>query len=675
MPVLLRSCRYKTVRALASAQWGHDPERDGPVAMADDVNGAIVRVTDALMTVLDGRAVTGGADDVLPPPISRIEDGWGERETVPGVAVPGVVAVGDRPGPIDAVPQAPPGFVERDELGDLRTLLLRAGEGGLTIAGTGLGLHGQGGIGKSVLAAALARDEVVRRAFPDGIYWVTVGEHPDLVAAQLQLLARLGAAAYGVRSTLDGANALRAALAERRVLVVVDDVWSAAAAQAFDVTGAAGRVLYTTRDPATLRAVRAVVRRIDVLGDEAARGLLAGLSDVSVDELPADVDRVLTATGNVALALALVAAAVGRGGRGWREVADELKAAEGTFLQHPYANVFKALGVAVGALDAALVAAHESLAVFPEDTRVPVGAVARLWARLYNLTLEQTRGRLSLLAERELIGLDADADAISLHDLQRDFLLLRTHSVGLLHHELLAAYRSLLPAPDSPWRGLPAAEPYIGEHLLEHLLAAGELGAATHLVTDLGWIAVRAFNDGPHGAERDLRRVATLAADDPAVAWMLDRVTRWGHLLGGHQRWRMSPRRCGRAPMIPPQASTRSAAGAARARRTDTMLGAARRRPCTTAGARGPYQPGRRVAFSPGGAILASAAGDGTVRLWNAASGAGGRVLDGHTDWVSGSRSPPTARQSPVPAPTGRCGCGTRRAALAATRSRVTPGG
>ena len=98
VPVLLRSCRYKTVRALASAQWGHDPERDGPVAMADDVHGAIVRVTDALMTVLDGRAVTGGADDVLPPPISRIEDGWGERETVPGVAVPGVVAVGDRPG-------------------------------------------------------------------------------------------------------------------------------------------------------------------------------------------------------------------------------------------------------------------------------------------------------------------------------------------------------------------------------------------------------------------------------------------------------------------------------------------------------------------------------------------------------------------------------------------------
>jgi hypothetical protein len=36
---------------------------------------------------------------------------------------------------------------------------------GVTDATTVVGLHGQGGIGKSVLAAALARDEGVRRRF------------------------------------------------------------------------------------------------------------------------------------------------------------------------------------------------------------------------------------------------------------------------------------------------------------------------------------------------------------------------------------------------------------------------------------------------------------------------------------------------------------------------------
>jgi hypothetical protein len=31
-----------------------------------------------------------------------------------------------------------------------------------------------GGIGKSVLAAALVRDDAVRDAFPDGVMWVTL---------------------------------------------------------------------------------------------------------------------------------------------------------------------------------------------------------------------------------------------------------------------------------------------------------------------------------------------------------------------------------------------------------------------------------------------------------------------------------------------------------------------
>ena len=46
-------------------------------------------------------------------------------------------------------------------------------------------MYGQGGIGKTVLAAAPARDAEVRRYFPDGVFWVTVGEQGDLVAAQL----------------------------------------------------------------------------------------------------------------------------------------------------------------------------------------------------------------------------------------------------------------------------------------------------------------------------------------------------------------------------------------------------------------------------------------------------------------------------------------------------------
>ncbi len=36
-------------------------------------------------------------------------------------------------------------------------------------------LSGMGGIGKTVLAQALTRDEVVQQAFPDGLVWITAG--------------------------------------------------------------------------------------------------------------------------------------------------------------------------------------------------------------------------------------------------------------------------------------------------------------------------------------------------------------------------------------------------------------------------------------------------------------------------------------------------------------------
>ena len=47
-----------------------------------------------------------------------------------------------------------------------------------------IGLQGVGGIGKSVLAAALARDREVCQAFPDGIYWLTIGQAPKLPTSQ-----------------------------------------------------------------------------------------------------------------------------------------------------------------------------------------------------------------------------------------------------------------------------------------------------------------------------------------------------------------------------------------------------------------------------------------------------------------------------------------------------------
>jgi hypothetical protein len=74
-------------------------------------------------------------------------------------------------GKLHGVPELPPHYFPREAyLAGLKQKLLAGGANlGITGQSSAVGVQGMGGIGKSVLAAALAHDSEIRQTFPDGI--------------------------------------------------------------------------------------------------------------------------------------------------------------------------------------------------------------------------------------------------------------------------------------------------------------------------------------------------------------------------------------------------------------------------------------------------------------------------------------------------------------------------
>src|SRR5271166_2609681 len=170
------------------------------------------------------------------------------------------------------VPGLPPHFLPRP--GDFQALkdaVLTGLSNPVALTGAGkIGVQGMGGIGKSVLAAALARDPEVRHAFSDGVVWITLGQTPNVIARQSQVAEAFDERSQTFTDAQQGKSRLSTLLQERSCLLILDDIWQMEHAAAFDVLGERGRLLITTRDARIVTDLGAVERRVDQLTDAQA---------------------------------------------------------------------------------------------------------------------------------------------------------------------------------------------------------------------------------------------------------------------------------------------------------------------------------------------------------------------------------------------------------------------
>ena len=175
------------------------------------------------------------------------ETEWENRRSPQSKAVTATLTPKRKPGaPMPRV-RLPENFVDRSSaLSSVKEKLLVETDQTLVVSA----IAGLGGLGKSVLATAIVLDGEVQRRFEDGILWVTLGQNPDLQSCLGDWIRELDKSRDSFSATtLESASGyLHNLLAERRMLLVVDDVWNAAHAEWFRVGGVGCRVLVTTRE-------------------------------------------------------------------------------------------------------------------------------------------------------------------------------------------------------------------------------------------------------------------------------------------------------------------------------------------------------------------------------------------------------------------------------------------
>jgi hypothetical protein len=139
-------------------------------------------------------------------------------------------------------------------------------------------VRGWPGVGKTSLASFLANDLDIHE-FYEGVLWASLGQEPDLLGAMADWGRWLGNDDLRQAANLKEAQtALRSLLRDRRMLLVLDDVWDPAHAALFQsLRGSACPLLLTTRETAIAQSLASrpgAVHVLDVLDTDSAVELL-----------------------------------------------------------------------------------------------------------------------------------------------------------------------------------------------------------------------------------------------------------------------------------------------------------------------------------------------------------------------------------------------------------------
>jgi hypothetical protein len=537
---------------------------------------------------------------------------------------------------LSEVPALPDQFVDRPvDLARIKQMLLAG-----VVQPDGyhkMAIQGMGGSGKSILSAAIVlRDQEVQQSFPDGIFWIRLGKDAGakLLQKQLGLAQDLGDR-RGFGDAEKGRERLRELFGERKILIILDDLWEYEHFLPFDALGPNCRMMVTTRDLGPVKELdfgEQNVHKLGLLDPGQSGDMLTRYAGKRPE--PSIEGDMIKQCGGLPLALAMVGSMVRSDDQlQWKDVLEMLRNADlaeikKRFKDYPYPDLLKAIQVSVTALEPEDQALYADFAVFPEDTPIPEEVLRVFW-RHRGLPDYRIRRNISRFLDLSLATSDGTG-RIVLHDLLYDYVKRQAKDLKALHSALLDAYSSVCA---DGWHTGPD-DGYFLQHLAYHLFHSGRKEELKKLALDLRWLTVRLektditsqisdFDLMPEDGEmrlcRDCLRLSShvLSRDSSQLAGQL--LGRMQHLSQPAIIALMDQAKAGESsPWLRPMTASLTSPGGPLIR---TLKGHA--------------NWVWAVAITPDGKLAVSASDDRTLKVWDLKSGQEIRTLQGHDDLVN----------------------------------------
>ena len=349
---------------------------------------------------------------------------------------------------------------------------------------------GAGGIGKTTVSAWLVGDDDTRKHF-EQIVWVTLGQQPNLVAAQNLMHLQLTGSEFDVATTAESKKELlKQAMSGKKVLLVLDDLWDARHEKLLNFIDDTTRskVLVSSRN----RSVFAEGAEIVDIGfpteDEAVKMLL------SVAELPLDGD-VPTEAIEIAKFCKHLPLALGIAGKlvhelevtdDWEGVLDLMReefkdTGHDRSMEELTEGIIRtSLNAIQGAHCDNILRLFNAFAIVPEDTRVPIEMIGMLFEVESDTLLSKSPATLNLrrwlkaLIDRSLIL--GPVDRPSLHDMVRETLIKwKSDEARGMNRRLVELWRSRRPEKGGwPLQSTQKVPQYILQTAEHHINGAWE---------------------------------------------------------------------------------------------------------------------------------------------------------------------------------------------------------